>query len=99
MGVEGLLRNIITPNAAMEAGYRTYRVELRNGDIVDAFFVNEDKAAFVVRMPGLPDRRIPKPEVRSAKFIRRSLMPEGMLDALQPEMVTDLFAYLMSLKG
>lgn len=99
MGIEGLLRNIITPNAAMEAGYRTYRVELKNGDIVDAFFVSEDKDAVVVRLPGLPDRRIPKTEVRSARFIRRSLMPEGMLDALQPEMVTDLFAYLMSLKG
>jgi len=99
MGIEGLLRNLITPNAAMEAGYRTYRVELKTGDIVDAFFVSEDKDAVVVRMPGLPDRRIPKAEVRGTKFIRRSLMPEGMLDALQPEMVTDLFAYLMSLKG
>src|SRR5262249_51905211 len=28
MGLEALLRNIITPNAAMEAGYRIYRVEL-----------------------------------------------------------------------
>ncbi|HEY2573712.1 MAG TPA: LamG-like jellyroll fold domain-containing protein, partial [Verrucomicrobiaceae bacterium] len=99
MGLEALLRNIITPNAAMEAGYRIYRVELKSGDIVDAFFVNEDKDAVVVRLPGVPDRRIPKSEIRNTKYIRRSLMPEGILDALQPEMVTDLFAYLMSLKG
>lgn len=99
MGVEGLLRNILTPNAAMEAGYRTFRVELNSGDIVDAFFVNEDKDAVIVRLPGVPDRRIPRAEVRSTKYIRRSLMPEGILDALQPEMVTDLFTYLMSLKG
>ncbi len=99
MGVEALLRNIITPNAAMEAGYRIFRVELKNGDIVDSFFVNEDKDAFIVRQPGLPDKRISKRDVSGTKYIRRSLMPEGILDALPPEMVTDLFSYLMSLKG
>ncbi|MCE9519216.1 MAG: DUF1080 domain-containing protein, partial [Verrucomicrobia bacterium] len=99
MGLEAILRNIITPNAAMEAGYRIFRVELKTGDIVDSFFVNEDKDAFVVRQPGLPDKRISKNDVRSTKYIRRSLMPEGILDALPPEMVTDLFSYLMSLKG
>jgi putative heme-binding domain-containing protein len=99
MGVEALLRNIITPNAAIEAGYRTYRVEMKNGDLVEGFFVNEDPEAIVVRLPGQPDRRLPKSEIRQSKFIRRSLMPEGILDALAPEQVTDLFSYLMSLKG
>jgi hypothetical protein len=30
---------------------------------------------------------------------RRSLMPEGLLDALQDKQVADLLAYLMTLKG
>jgi len=98
MGLEGVLRNIMTPNAAMEAGYRIFRVELKSGDIVDAFFVNEDKQAFVVRQPGLQDRRIEKKDVRSTHYIRRSLMPEGLLDALNDEQVTDLLSYLMTLK-
>jgi putative heme-binding domain-containing protein len=99
MGLEGVLRNIMTPNAAMEAGYRTFRVELKSGDIVDSFFVNEDKQAFVVRQPGVQDRRIEKKDVRSTRYIRRSLMPEGLLDALNDEQVTDLLSYLMTLKG
>ena len=98
MGLEGVLRNIMIPNAAMEAGYRIFRVELKSGDIVDAFFVNEDKQAFVVRQPGLQDRRIEKKDVRSTHYIRRSLMPEGLLDALNDEQVTDLMSYLMTLK-
>ena len=53
----------------------------------------------VIRQPGLPDRRIPKADIRSTKFIRRSLMPEGLLDALQDQQVADLLAYLMTLKG
>lgn len=99
MGLEAVLRNILTPNAAMEPGYRIFRIETRNGDLVDAFLVNEDKNAFVVRQPGLPDRRINRTEVRSARFIRRSLMPENLLDALPDRQVADLLAYLMMLKG
>ena len=98
MGLEAVLRNILTPNAAMEPGYRTFRVEMNNGDLVDAFYVSEDKDAFVVRQAGLPDRRLAKAEVRSTRYIRRSLMPEGLLDALNEEQVTDLLGYLMSLK-
>lgn len=99
MGLEAVLRNILTPNAAMEPGYRIYRVEMKIGDLIDAFFVSEDKDAIIIRMPGLPDRRLDKKNIRSTKFIRRSLMPEGLLDALQEQQVADLLAYLMTLKG
>lgn len=99
MGLEAVLRNILTPNAAMEPGYRIFRVEMKNGDLVDAFFVSEDKDAIVIRQPGLPDRRISKAEVRGTKFIRRSLMPEGLLDGLQDQQAADLLAYLMTLRG
>ena len=98
MGPEAILRNIIQPNAAMENGYRIYRIELKSGDLVDALFVSEDKAAVVVRLPGSEDRRIPKSDIRSAKYLRRSLMPEGLLDSMMPEQVSDLFAYLKTLK-
>ena len=99
MGLEAVLRNILTPNAAMEPGYRIFRVEMKNGDLIDAFFVSEDKDAVVIRQAGLPDRRVPKADIRNTKFIRRSLMPEGLLDALQDQQVADLLAYLMTLKG
>ncbi len=99
MGLEAVLRNILTPNAAMEPGYRIYRVEMKNGDLIDAFFVSEDKQATVIRQPGAPDRRLNKSDIRSTQFIRRSLMPEGLLDALPEQSVADLLAYLMTLKG
>ncbi|MDH4475037.1 MAG: hypothetical protein QE274_01060, partial [Verrucomicrobiaceae bacterium] len=99
MGLEAILRNILTPNAAMEPGYRIYRVELKNGDLIDAFFVSEDKDAIVIRQPGAPDRRLPKAEVARTQFIRRSLMPEGLLTPLPDQTTADLLAYLMTLKG
>ena len=61
--------------------------------------MSEDKNATIIRQPGLQDRRVNKADIRSTKFIRRSLMPEGLLDALQDQQVADLLAYLMTLKG
>ena len=98
MGTEAILRNILTPNAAMESAYRIFRVEQRDGSVIDAFFVSEDKDAVVVRMPGADDRRIAKKEILKSQFIRRSLMPEGLLDAMTPEQVSDLFAFLKTMR-
>jgi putative heme-binding domain-containing protein len=98
MGVEAVLRNILTPNAAMESAYRIYRVEQRDGSVLDAFFVSEDADAVVIRLPGAADQRLPKQNIVRTQFLRRSLMPEGLLDAMTDEQVRDLFAYLKSLK-
>ncbi len=98
MGLEGVVRNIMDPNAAMEAAYRTFRLELKSGDLIDAFYVSEDAQAYVIRQPASADRRVLKSEVQSARYIRRSLMPEGLLEGLTDEQVRDLLAYLMTLK-
>ena len=98
MGVESLLRNLLTPNAAMEPGYRVFRVELKDGDVLDGIRVSEDKDAIVLRRPNMNDTRIAQKEVRKASFTKSSMMPEGLIDALQPEQVSDLFAYLKTLR-
>ena len=97
-GIETLLRATLTPNAAMEAGYRNYRVELKDDDILDGFLVSEDANTIVLRQPNLQDQRIAKEKVRRAEFTRNSLMPEGLLDGMHPEDVRHLFAYLKTLK-
>jgi putative heme-binding domain-containing protein len=98
LGIEALLRNILTPNAAMEPGYRAFRVELKEGDVLDGLLVSQDKDAIVLRRQNTDDLRVPPNTVKRAAFTRMSLMPEGLLDAFQPNDVTDLFAYLMTLK-
>ena len=98
MGVESLLRNLLTPNAAMEPGYRVFRVELKDGDVLDGIRVSEDKDAIVLRRPNMNDTRIAQQDVRKAAFTKSSMMPEGLLDPLPPEQVTDLFDYLKTLR-
>lgn len=98
MGAEAILRNILTPNAAMESGYRIFRVEQRDGSVLDAYFVSEDKDAVVIRLAGAADQRIPKKNIVKTSYLRRSLMPEGLLAGMNDQQVSDLFAYLLSLK-
>jgi putative heme-binding domain-containing protein len=98
MGMEGVIRNIVDPNAAIEAAYRIFQVKLKAGEVVEAFYVSEDATAYVLRQPGGADRRIPKAEVSATKYLRRSIMPEGLLDGFTDEQVTDLFATLKTLK-
>jgi len=98
MGPEAIVRNILTPNAAIEPGYRIFRVAMKDGSLLDAFFVSEDKDAIVVRQMGAGDKRIERKDIASTQFLRQSLMPEGLIDGLSDQQRKDLFAYLMSLK-
>jgi putative heme-binding domain-containing protein len=97
-GTEALLRNILTPSAAMESAYRTFRVVATDGSVREGFLVEESADSLVLRTPGAEDRRIPRSEIRSTTYLRRSLMPEGLLESLPPEQVSDLFAHLNSLR-
>ena len=97
-GVEALLRNILTPNAAMEAGYRAFRVELKDGDVLDGILISRDKDSIVLRRPNSEDTRLSVTGVRRADFTKMSMMPEGLLEGLGEKDVADLFAYLGTLK-
>src|SRR5207247_6760028 len=97
-GLEALLRNILAPNAAMEAGYRRFRVETRDGDVLEGLFVSQDDDAIVLRQPNVEDLRIPRGTVKRSGFTRLSVMPEGLLEGLKPQDVTDLLAYLKTLR-
>lgn len=98
MGIDALVRAVLTPNAAMEAGYRNFRIELNDGEMVEGFLAAQDAEAFVIRRPNAEDVRIAQKEVRRAGHTRTSIMPEGLLEALAPSDVQDLFAYLRTLK-
>ena len=98
MGTEAILRNILTPNAAMEPGYRLYRTELADGSLKESFLAREEPDAIVVRLPGVEDERIALHRVHKSGFVHCSLMLEGLETTYTPQQWTDLFAYLKTLR-
>lgn len=98
-GVEAILRNVLTPNAAMEGGYRNFRVVTRDGRIVQGLLVSRDADAIVIRQPNTADIRIASRDIAQADFTGVSIMPEGLLEAMSAEEVASLFVHLTSLTG
>ncbi len=98
MGVESLLRNVLTPNAQLESGYYRHDLKTRDGSVVSGFLAGETGEAITLRIVGGGERAIPRAEVVSHEISRRSLMPEGLLDGFSEGQVMDLFSYLKSLR-
>jgi putative heme-binding domain-containing protein len=96
-GIEAILRNVLTPNAAMEGGYRNFRVITQDGRVVQGLLVSQDDDAIVIRQPDTADIRIATRDVEQAGFTTVSIMPEGLLEAMTPQEASDLFAHLKSL--
>ncbi|UUO07168.1 DUF1080 domain-containing protein [Blastopirellula sp. J2-11] len=97
-GTEAILRNVLTPSAAIEGGYRNYQVVTIAGQIYAGLLVAEDESVVVIRQLNAPDRRIEKRNIQRGGFTNISVMPEGLLNALSDQEVSDLFRYLGSLK-
>ena len=98
-GVEAILRNVLTPSAAMEGGYRNFRVVTRDGRIIQGLLVSRDEEAIVLRQPNTADTRIISRNITQAEFTGVSIMPEGLLESMPLQEVSDLFAHLKSLRG
>ena len=58
----------------------------------------EDAQSFRLAMPGGVKFTLAKGEIEKREVLPMSLMPEGLLDGFTDEQVTDLFAYLKTLK-
>ena len=98
MGIESLLRNVLTPNAQLESGYYRHDLTFTNGSFATGFLASENAGTLVLRQIGADERAIPRSEVKEHKISKRSLMPEGLIDGFSETQVADLFAYLSSLK-
>lgn len=98
MGVESLLRNILTPNEQLESGYYRHDVRLANDTVVSGFLAAETADALTIRRIGADELVIPKKEISTHDISKRSLMPEGLIDGFTDQQVSDLFSYLNTLK-
>ena len=96
--LDSLLRAVLTPNAAVEPGYRAYRVETHDGRLAGGFMVKHDENGATLRMMGGSDLQSPQKEIRRARYMNRSFMVPGLFDALQEQQVAYIIADIGTLK-
>jgi len=94
-----LLDNVLDPNALIGRDYQLNVFKLKSGNTVSGIVQSETADVFNLVMPGGVKLAVNKPEVAAREVLAVSLMPEGLFDALKPEQVVNLVAYLQSPDG
>lgn len=91
--VDYLLQNILDPNAAIGKDYQQTFITTKNGQIIAGIISAEDERSVVLKTLGEPVT-VQRVDIAEMKTSEQSMMPEGLLLALDEQGVRDLFLYL-----
>jgi putative heme-binding domain-containing protein len=94
-----LMDNIIEPSKVISDQYGTDQLELKDGStVVGRVIVEENGKSFVMTSALAPDAltTLDTAQIRSRKPFNVSMMPAGLINALNKDELLDLVAYLQS---
>ncbi len=91
-----MLMNIVNPSGEIREGYENVLVETKDGRSLSGFIAEKYDDALVLRALDGAKTLVANSEIVSSKTTGASIMPEGLLEALEEQQVRDLFAYLRS---
>ena len=89
-----LLAALVDPSATVRTEYLTYIVRTKRGRTVHGVLEHEDTAGVTLVDSAHQKTRIARNDVRSMEVAPDSLMPENLLNKLEPQELRDLFRYL-----
>jgi putative heme-binding domain-containing protein len=91
-----LLDNVLDPNAVIGKDYQLNLFSMNDGRVMSGLVKEETDSTYRTVLPGGLESTLAKSEVKKREVAKVSLMPEGQFDAMPPEMVINLVAYLQS---
>jgi putative heme-binding domain-containing protein len=94
--LETLLRNIIAPSLEIREGYQMVRVMTDDATVLSGFIESQTDDQVLLRNIDGQLHTLERESIESLQPQVLSLMPEGLLDKLQPSQLRDLMAYLRS---
>ncbi|TDU67194.1 putative membrane-bound dehydrogenase-like protein [Prosthecobacter fusiformis] len=89
-----LLENIVDPSGVVSADYRMSMLTLKDGRILSGVITRQNDRTLTLRLM-TEETTVEKSEITKQDTSPVSMMPEGLLQAFQPDQVRDLIAYLM----
>jgi len=87
---------ILDPNAAVEPRYAAYVLTTKDGRALTGVIANETATSIEVVMPGGVHENVLRGDLREIRATGLSLMPEGLEQAISPQAMADLIAFLKS---
>ncbi len=92
-GIRYFLENIIDPNAVIGTDFQMTVLETEEGDVVSGVIGNESAANLTMRTP-TGEVSVPKSKIKQRTTSEKSLMPEGLLEGLNPREQIELLKFL-----
>jgi putative membrane-bound dehydrogenase-like protein len=92
-----LAEAVLVPNKSIAQGFAANRFELKNGDEVEGFVVQEAADLVTVRNVAAQELKIKPGEIARREKLEKSLMPEGLAAGLTVREFASLLDYLESL--
>ena len=89
-----LLHDILDPNAAADPKYINHRVETKEGMVHTGIVAAETDESITLLKIGGEKVTLPKRNLKSFRSLGSSLMMEGFENALSPQAMSDLLAFL-----
>ncbi|HXU78251.1 MAG TPA: c-type cytochrome, partial [Methylomirabilota bacterium] len=89
-----LLEQIVSPRAYVRPEYASFEAELKDDRIITGLVVDSSASTVTLVDRNNEKHTVPRDQLRELKASSVSLMPEGLLEALTPQQVMDLFSYL-----
>jgi putative heme-binding domain-containing protein len=92
-GIRYFLENIIDPNAVVGSDFQMTTIDTNDGELISGLLANESDTAVTIRTQ--TDKvTVPKSKIAKRQLSDKSIMPEGLLDSLQPREQLELLKYL-----
>jgi putative heme-binding domain-containing protein len=95
--IDYLVESVLLPNAKIKEGYSALILTTKGGDEFSGTLARETSQEIVLRNAAGQEQSVPKADVAKREQSAVSLMPSGLLDALNAQEQLDLFAFLSRL--
>ncbi|MEO5803044.1 MAG: HEAT repeat domain-containing protein, partial [Verrucomicrobiota bacterium] len=93
-----LLESVVFPSSSIVQGYHPFNLETTDGEDYSGIIIRETPEAVWIRGTDLAENRVETKKIKNMRESTVSVMPQGLDANLSSQELSDLIAYLQSLK-
>lgn len=93
---EVILRDVLFPSEAARPGFETVMAKSQRGETLIGIAASDSPTSITLRLPGGTERTVLRKRASISTLRNVSLMPSGLGDALKPEQIANIIAFLRS---
>jgi len=95
-GAERIFEDVLNPNLNVDHAFRTHTIVMKDGEVTTGLPRREEGEVLVIANAAGQEVSITKKDIKERKESANSLMPDNFGEALTPEQLYDLIAFLVN---